>query len=97
MDDIVKPLVSIACTEDGDYYVYQVKDLIDVNGLGKGLTKRREKDNLFVTKIISELASMAYEIVRDITLPEEVIKLQEQDEDESESDEEEREIIKMMK
>ena len=73
MDDIAKPLVSIAQTENGDYYVYQVKDLIDVDGIGRNLTKRRERDSLFVTKIISEIASMAYQIVRDVKLPSEVI------------------------
>ena len=60
LNEIVKPLLSIVYTEDGEYYAYQAKDLLDVDCLGQNFTKRSKKDKFFVTKAIADIAGLAF-------------------------------------
>ena len=55
----------MAQTESGEYYVYQPKDIQDIDGLKRNLTRKSKKDKFFVTKVIADLAVLAYEVVRD--------------------------------
>ena len=64
---------------------------------------RSKKDKFFVTKAISDIAGLAYEIVRDLDLPEETkksLKRRKRKKDDSDSDYDEygdREMIKKNK
>ena len=52
MKNLLKPMISVLCTENGDYYVYQARDLQSVDGLQRNLNKKSPKDRFFVTQVI---------------------------------------------